>query len=182
MNLGLLKGWATGGPAGPTPVPQARRLRSRHRRRCHGPGVLCADGPVRRSGAGFGLRDSGAMAGVEAQVLPWPSAPARVTVKDIEALTIAPGPRIDRRRRPDRERAAGRPARMYGVEAAGSRVPKAGCTRNYLVDSASPRRRSGKRAVPAATPFVRPAPIAMPQERSFESLRAARAGKDRPSG
>jgi len=177
MNLGLLKGWATGGPAGPAPVPPGAATPvpstvdgATDPAFCALMDLFAIPAPV------FGLRDSNAMACVEAQVLPWPSAPARVTVKDIEALTIAPAlESIDEDDQTVNELLAGLLA----------------CTELKPLDRACPkpdapaitlsivpvRDEDTETPVPAATPFVRPAPIAMPQERSFESLRAARIGK-----
>ena len=117
------------------------------------------------------------MACVAAPVLAWPSAPSRVTVKDIEqALTIGPAlesPEDDEQTVDEL---------LAGLLA---------CTELKPVDRACPRPDApavtlsilpvrdgdGETPVPAATPFVRPAPVVMPPERSFESSRTARIGK-----
>jgi hypothetical protein len=180
MNLGLLKGWAAGGPAGLTAVPAGAATP------VPSPVEGAADPAFRTlmdlfavPAPVFALRDSDAMASVAAPVLAWPSAPTRATVKDIEALTIAPALEST----DDDEQTVDQ--LLAGLLA---------CTELKPVDRACPRPDAPAVALsilpvrdesdeiaetpaPAATPFVRQAPVVMPPERSFEPPRAARIGK-----
>src|SRR6187549_7777 len=91
MNLGLREGWATGGPAGLTPAaagaaisvpasveggpdPAFRMLMD----------LFAVPAPV------FPLGDSDGLARIESPIVAWPSALARVTVRDKELLPAAP--------------------------------------------------------------------------------------------
>jgi hypothetical protein len=179
MNLGLLKGWATGGPAGLPPVPTGAAAPVPS-------AVEGATDPAFRTlmdlfavpAPVFAMRDSDGMACVEAPVLAWPSAPARVTVKDkdIDALTIAPAlESMDEDEQTVNELLAGLLActELKPVDRACPRPDAPAVTLSIL----PVRDEHADTQVPAATPFVRPAPIVMTPERSSESSRAARIGK-----
>ena len=97
MNLGLFEGWATGGPAGPTPAPTDAAAP------VAAIGVGAADPAfhvlmdlfaVPASGArgdsAVMAGDSAAMAGIECQIFAWPSTPGRVPRKDTETPPVAP--------------------------------------------------------------------------------------------
>jgi hypothetical protein len=186
MNLGLLEGWATGGPAGPTPAPAgAAAPVAEIAVGAADPAfhvlmdLFAVPSAAARGDSAVMAGDSAAMAGVECQVFAWPSAPGRVPRRDIEALPVAPAiPRAD-----DDEQTVNN--LVAGLFACTELAPKdrtiARPDEPAVTLSIFPvQEETAGIPVPAATPFVGQAPeVKQPQqpEDSFEAPQAAKAGK-----
>jgi flagellar hook-length control protein FliK len=177
MNLGLLEGWATGGPAGPTPAPAGAADPAFHVLM----DLFAVPSPVFARGDSAAIAsDSAAMAGVECQVFAWPSPPSRVTRKDSDALPVA-----KLRIEPADEDEQAVDALLAGLFACTEPAPLDRAV--ALPDAPAVALRilpvqdeSAETSVPAATPFVPPAPVVKQpaqQEDSFEAPQAAKTAK-----
>jgi len=181
MNLGLLEGWATGGPAGPTPAPAGAAA----------PAAAIAVGAADPAfhvlmdlfavpSPAFAPADSAAMAGVECQVFAWPSPPSRATRKDTDALPVA---KLRLEPADDDEQSVD--ALLAGLFACTEPAP---LDRAIALPDAPavalrilpvPEENAGT-PVPEATPLVPAAPVVKPpaqQQDSFEAPQAAKTGK-----
>lgn len=177
MNLGLLEGWAAGGPAGLTPPPA---------------GAATSD-PATAEGATdpafrvlmdlfavpapvFPRGDADGMVRVESPVIPWPSALARVILKDTQPLPVAPASDSA----DDDEQAVDQ--LLAGLFACAELTPiDRAVAQTDAPTTAVPTTpvcdESAETPIAAATSFVRPAPVAAQPERSFELPQNARIGK-----
>jgi hypothetical protein len=186
MNLGLLEGWATGGPAGPTPAPAGAAA----------PVAEIAVGAadpafhvlmdlfavpvaVARGDSAVMAGDSAAMSGIECQVFAWPSAPGRVPRRDTEAPPVAPAIQ----RADDDEQTVNN--LVAGLFACTELAPPDRAIARPDAPAVSlsifpVQEENSATPVPAATPFVGQAPVVkQPQqpENSFEAPQAAKTSK-----
>ena len=190
MNLGLLEGWATGGPAGPTPAPAgAPAPAAAITVGAADPAfhvlmdLFAVPSPVFARGESHAIAsDSAAMAGVECQVFAWPSPPGRVTRKDTDALPVAK-PRVEPA--DDDEQAVD--ALLAGLFACTELTPQDRAVARPDAPAVALRtlpiqEENAGAPVPAATPLVRQAPVVTVPDQpanSFEAPADALLSQDR---
>lgn len=185
MNLGLLEGWATGGPGGPTPAPAgAAAPVAEIAVGAADPAfhvlmdLFAVPAPGARGDFAVMAGDSAAMAGVECQVFAWPSALGRVPRRDAEAPPVAPAIQ----RADDDEQTVNN--LLAGLFACTELPP----TDRAIAQPDAPavalslsivpvQEENAGTPVPAATPIVRPAAVVTQPEDSFEAPQAAKTSK-----
>ena len=183
MNLGLLVGWATGGPAGPTPAPaDAAAPVAAIAVGAADPAfhvlmdLFAVPAPAARGDFAVMASDSAAMAGVECQVFAWPSAPGRVPWRDTGAMPVAPA---IQRTDDDEQTVNNLLAGLFActeLPPADRAVAQPDAPAVALSIVPVQEEHAGT-PVPAATPFVPSAPVAKPSEDSFEAPQAAKTSK-----